>query len=617
MTDSNSERANAPAGAGTSLPEWDMTAFFPGLESAEFEAARVALGVRIQAAASLWDQHSVGRRADASTLSPAEVSAFEQVTEALNAVQQEFREVAGYVALFVSTDAANELAQSLYSELRLLGVDLDRLGTRWTAWVGTMPMEELLRKSALASNHRYALQQAVVRAAHQMSPAEEELASALTPTGVAGWARLHGDVAALLTEPVQIDGESRSLPISAIRALANDPDRAVRKHAYEAEIRAWERVAIPMAAALNGVKGFQRVLRDRRGYQDDIEPTLLSNSIDRTTLQAMQAACVEHFPHFRRYLRAKARALGLPILAWYDIQAPVGPEARTYSWTEAEQYVTDRFREYSDRLADFAATAFARRWVDVGPRAGKQSGAFCAGMTPGVSRILMNYDGSFNSVSTLAHELGHAYHNLCLQERTPLQRRTASTLAETASIFCETLVFEAAISAAPPTMRLSLLEVALENSLQVVVDIHSRFLFEQSVFARRGAKELSPREFCQLMVEAQKQTYGDAVDPETLHPYMWAVKGHYYGPTFYNYPYTFGLLFGLGLFEQYRTDPERFKAVYDDLLSSTGLDDAATLAARFGIDTRSKEFWTSSLDGIRRSIDTFELLVDQMTGPAA
>jgi oligoendopeptidase F len=220
--------------------------------------------------------------------------------------------------------------------------------------------------------------------------------------------------------------------------------------------------------------------------------------------------------------------------------------------------------------------------------------------------VLMNFDGSFTSVSTLAHELGHAYHNLNLANRTPMQRRTPSTLAETASIFCETLAFEAALKHADPAQRLTLLNTSLERDLMVVVDIHSRFLFEKGVFEKRGQRDLTVAEFCALMTDAQRQTYGDELEP--LHPYMWAVKGHYYGPTFYNYPYTFGLLFGLGLYARYTADPEAFRGRYDDLLSSTGLADARTLGKRFGLEVEKVEFWRSSLDVIRHSIDEFEAL---------
>jgi oligoendopeptidase F len=231
------------------------------------------------------------------------------------------------------------------------------------------------------------------------------------------------------------------------------------------------------------------------------------------------------------------------------------------------------------------------------------------GIRPGESRILMNYKPAFGGVNTLAHELGHAYHNLQLRERTPLQRQTPMTLAETASIFCETIVRQAALKNADAAEELAIIEAALESSTQVVVDISSRFLFEQRVLEKRGERELSGDELCALMLETQRETYGDGLDENALHPYMWAVKGHYYGATFYNYPYLFGLLFGLGLYAQYQQEPESFRARYDALLADTGTADAATLAARFGINLRAPDFWRASLAIIKQDINRFEALV--------
>jgi oligoendopeptidase F len=224
----------------------------------------------------------------------------------------------------------------------------------------------------------------------------------------------------------------------------------------------------------------------------------------------------------------------------------------------------------------------------------------------------MNFKPSFGSVSTLAHELGHAYHNLCLADRTQLQRSTPMTLAETASIFCETIIRQAVLQGeATEEEQLAVLEASLQGSTQVVVDITSRFRFEQAVFDQRAKRELSPREFCELMLDSQRATYGDGLDPEVLHPYMWIVKGHYYGRSYYNFPYMFGLLFGLGLYAVYEQDPDSFRSQYDDLLASTGLADAATLASRFGIDTRSSAFWEGSLRQIEADVVRFERLVSR------
>jgi oligoendopeptidase F len=588
------------------LPHWDMSTVFPSLESVEFVTAFEAGIAGIGALVSLFDQHQVRRR-DVCHIDAAFVQAYEEVTAQLSALQERMRVLGSYLGCFTATDARNDLARSRQSELGTQSVKLSKLFTRYAAWVGTTDAEALLAASDVAKQNAYDVQRAGHQAKHQMSEVEEGLNAELGPAGIGGWAKLHGNLTALLTVKVMVNGEERVLPMSSVRSLAGDPDRAVRKAAYEAEIAAWEANAVPLAAALNGVKGAQQVVRKRRGYADDVAPTLFANGIDQATLDAMQAACTESFPDFRRYLAAKARALGLESLAWYDLNASIGETTHLWQWDEACDFLRTHFAGYSDRLRDFADKSITEQWIDAEPRVGKRGGAFCTGIRPGESRVMLNYDGSFMSVSTFAHELGHAYHNLNLAHRTPMQRSTPSTLAETASIFCETLAFDAALEKASKEERIALLDTVLDRNLAVVVDIHSRFLFEKSVFAKRAERDITVAEFNTLMLDAQRATYGDAITP--LHPMMWAVKGHY-TMLFYNYPYTFGLLFGLGLYAQYKTDPDKFRADYDEFLSMTGMADAITLGERFGIDVQSIDFWRSSLDVIRGQIDDFEKMFE-------
>jgi oligoendopeptidase F len=224
------------------------------------------------------------------------------------------------------------------------------------------------------------------------------------------------------------------------------------------------------------------------------------------------------------------------------------------------------------------------------------------------SLVFLNWSGSVDSAQTTAHELGHAYHNTQLAARTPLQRSLPMALAETASIFCETLVVEEGLQRLEGDDRLVMLDVDLQGSTQVAVDIRSRFLFETEVFARRQRRTLAVGELNELMLQAQRDAYGDGLDQSTLHPYMWAVKSHYYGAHFYNWPYTYGLLFGLGLYAQYRIDPERFAAHYDDALSRAGMNTAEELGAVFGFDVTDGAFWTASLDVVRGRIEAYEQL---------
>jgi pepF/M3 family oligoendopeptidase len=354
------------------------------------------------------------------------------------------------------------------------------------------------------------------------------------------------------------------------------------------------------------VKGQTNVLNRRRGWPDALEPALFVNAVERSTLSAMQSAVEASLPRFRRYLGAKATLLGHHDgrIPWCDLFAPVGdPSASATSWDEACSAVRGAFDSFSPALRGLAERAFGEEWIDAGPRDGKRGGAFCMPVRDDESRVLMNFGGTVDSVSTLAHELGHAYHNTCLADRTAMQRNTPMALAETASIFCETILFQSLVADADDARRLVLLETDLQGATQVVVDIHSRFLFEREVFERRAHRALSVADLNAAMVDAQQVAYGDVLSEP--HPYMWAVKPHYYSTAFYNWPYTFGLLFGIGLYARYRDDPERFRASYDDLLSATGLDTAAGLARRFGIDVDDDAFWTASLEVLGERVDAF------------
>ncbi len=364
---------------------------------------------------------------------------------------------------------------------------------------------------------------------------------------------------------------------------------------------------------MNSIKGQVNTLGKRRGWESPIDETLFAANIDRQTLDAMMEAAREAFPSFRRYLQAKAKALGIEKLAWYDIFSPLTADEKEWSYEEGSSFVAEQFSSYSAKMGDFARRAFNEDWVDAEPRLGKRDGAFCTSIRNDESRVMMNFKPAYGSVSTLAHELGHAYHNLCLADRTDLQSSTPMTLAETASIFCETIVRNAALQQLDAKDKLAILEASLQGSCQVVVDITSRYLFEKAVFEQRANRELSAKEMCAIMEDAQKQTYGDGLDESVLHPYMWAMKPHYYsaGRSFYNFPYMFGLLFGLGLYAIYEKDPEGFKTGYDELLSSTGLADAAELAQKFGIDIRTKAFWKGSLDTIGKDVDEFVKIVGQ------
>ncbi|TMC97443.1 MAG: M3 family oligoendopeptidase [Chloroflexi bacterium] len=591
----------------STLPHWDMTVVYPGLESQEFARDYSSVVRDIDELAHFFNTHHIEGQATVS-LGADTIKTVETIIQRYNTVLEATSTLSAYISCFITTNTHDSLAQAKMSELQKSLVTLKQLDMRFTAWIGSLDVEALVAGSTIAREHAHILRKAKLLATHLMGPAEEELASELNLSSGTAWSRLHSDITSQLSVPLEVDGHIQDLPMSVVRNMADEPDRAVRKRAYEAELRGWKQAAVSLAAALNSIKGEVNVLAKKRGWQSPLEASLFDSQIDGATLDAMMTAARESFPDFRRYLRAKARALGLPRLAWYDLFAPVGKSDRVWEYDEAAQFIVDQFGTYSSRLSNFAARAFSEQWIDAEPREGKVDGAYCTPLRKDESRVFANFKSSYGGMSCLAHELGHGYHNLNLAQRTMLQRDTPMTLAETASIFCETIVREAALRKAEKQEQIMILEASLQGSCQVVVDITSRFLFEQRVFEARKQRELSIDELNTLMLEAQRETYGDGLDESRLHPYMWAMKPHYYSTevSFYNYPYMFGLLFGLGLYAQYQQDPEKFKQGYDALLSSTGLADAATLAAEFGIDIRSADFWRASLDIVRGDIERFE-----------
>jgi pepF/M3 family oligoendopeptidase len=585
-----------------------MSVVYPSLESPEFAQALEGCVQKIARLSQLFDEHHIHRQ-DAVTIDDALIQTWETVVQQYNAVQDNARTVSIYIRCFVDTNSHDNLAQARMSELQKHTVLLAQLGMRLMAWIGSLDVEALIERSHSASEHAFVLRTMKVQAAHLMTPAEEALAAELNISGGSAWMKLHGDMTSQLM--IEVEGQSRILPMSVIRNMAYDEDRDLRRRAYEAELLGWQRVAVPLAAAINSIKGEVNALARRRKWPSPLDVSLFANRMDRATLDAMMAAARAAFPDFRRYLRAKAKALHVERLAWYDLFAPLGSETKIWSFAAATDFIVEQFGSYSPRLADFAARAFREQWIDAEPRPGKRDGAYCEALRGDESRVLANFKPSFSGVSTLAHELGHAYHYMHHAHLTPLQRLYPIILDETASTFCETIICRAALQKADKQEQIAILEELLQGSCQVVVDITSRLLFEQRVFAKRNQRELSVDELNALMIEAQRETYGDGLDEKILHPYMWAAKQHYYYSTyrlFYNYPYMFGLLFGLGLYTRYQQDPVAFRQAYDDLLSSTGLADAATLAARFDIDLRSEAFWTGCLDIIRQDVTRFEVL---------
>jgi oligoendopeptidase F len=595
----------------TTAPRWDLTNVYPSLDSKKFDSAVKKVIKQIDELEKFFTRR-VDKTNSKTPVKKLAALAGEAI-DRFNAVYEIYGTINAYIYSFVSTDSRDMLAMKKLSEFEQVGVRMQNLNTRFLAWAGKLSpvLNKVIAANPTAKAHAFMMKEAARQSKYMMTEEMEALAAELNLSGANAWEKLQGTVTSQLTVDFELDGEVKKLPMPALINLHSHPDESVRRRAYEAEMKAWESVREPLAGAMNGVKGTTHTLNLRRKRKDALHTPIDQSRIDRATLEAMLGAMEASFPMFRKYFKAKARRLGKEKLAWWDIFAPSGNSRKTYTYPEARDFILKNFNGFSPDLSSFAKRAFDGNWIDAEQRDGKRGGAFCMGV-PAVkeSRVLSNFDGTLDQVSTIAHELGHAFHNECAYAagKTELQQDTPMTLAETASIMCETVVMEAILKqTSDPQEQLAILETRLIGDAQVIVDIYSRYLFEKEVFERRAESELSADDLCEIMERAQKATYGDGLDEKYLHKYMWTWKPHYYsaGRSFYNFPYAFGLLFATGLYAIYLKRGADFVPDYKSLLASTGEGTAADLAARFGIDIRSKKFWQDSLAVIGQKIDQY------------
>jgi pepF/M3 family oligoendopeptidase len=596
-------------------PRWDLTNVYPSLESKEFQSAVRKYKRMLGELETFMAEKAI--KANATTDAKKLGKLLGESVDRFNAIYELFVTLNSYIYSFISTDSRNTTAMRLLSELEQVQLRQSNLGTQFSAWVGKLgkKLDQAVSKNPSAQAHAFMLKETRDQAKYMMSEAEEALAAEMSLSGGNAFSKLQGTVASQLTVDFELDSKTQKLPMPALINLRTHPDEDTRRRAYEAESKAWEEVKETLAACLNGVKGETNTLNKKRGRKDAVHAAIDAARMDRKTLDAMLAAMKDSFPMFRRYFKAKAKKLGKEKLAWWDLFAPMGKTDKVYAYDEARDFILKHFGEFSSELHAMTKTAFQNNWIDAEQREGKRAGAFCM-VLPGVkeSRILANYDGTFDAVSaSLAHELGHAFHNHCAfkANKTLLQQNTPVTLAETASIMCQTIITEAMLASTnDPQEELAVLEAHIQVAAEAIVDIYSRYLFEKEVLERRTKAELSSDDFNEIMERAQKATYGEGLDERYLQKFMWTWKPHYYFTflSFYNFPYAFGLLFANGLYAIYQQRGADFVPDYMNLLASTGEDSAARLAKRFGIDITKRKFWDDSLAIIGRHVDRYVAL---------
>ena len=581
---------------------WSLKELYPSFESQEFKIDMDRLTSKISEV-NEWANEIVKDNNDILIKLEDYIKKYSKLTELISKIGSFIQ-----LSISVNTKDAEALRYSDIFEKKL--THIVEASTKVERYISNIEnIDCIIEKSELLKAHEYVLKSIVEQSKYLLSDKEESIIANMKNTGSNAWSKLKDNLISSLMVEIKENDEVKEYPLTVVLNMAEDKSEEVRKRAYEAEIASYKKVEEGVAAALNGIKGEVLTVCNFRGYNSPLEKTLIDSRMDEESLNAMLEAMKESLPVFRKYLRRKAEMLGHKNgLPFYDLYAPISNADMKFTYEEGSKFVVKNFRTFSDNLGDFAQKAIDNDWIDVEPREGKVGGAFCAGLHfIGESRILLNYGGSFGDVVTMAHELGHGFHGECLKNEAILNSEYPMPIAETASTFCETIIKKAAIKEANKDEALAILEAEICDCTQVIVDIYSRFLFEKSVFEARKESALTVEQIKELMLEAQKEAYGDGLDPEYLHPYMWAWKPHYYDAdyNYYNFPYAFGLLFAKGLYAEYLKKGESFTSEYERLLSITGKNKIADITKEVGIDIHNKEFWRNSLKTIEEDIDEF------------
>ena len=560
---------------------WDLSPVYPSVDSKEFKDDLKKLSdLLARFRTSLADKNT----------------ALEALIKMRNEISDLFETLNSYAYCNVSVNTTDKAAVNALNKVEELSVDMAVCDTMFNSFVA-MHKDQVDAFCKKNPEYGFVLGEIEKEASHQMSTEMESLAADLMRSGSDSFERLQETISS--SACADFEGERKT--VIELRALATSPDRETRRKAYEAELKVWKEHEIAFCYALNSIKGTSLSLEKRRNWESPIERSISTARISRKTLDALISTLEKNLPMFRSYLKTKAKLLGIKKCAFFDLYAPVGKAEMSYTFDQARDFVIRQYGAFNPDMGSFAKNAFDNRWIDVFPRSGKTGGAYDIYL-PKIreSRVFANFDGTYDGVSTFAHELGHAWHDHIVSTKPALLRTYPMTLAETASIFSEFIAFRGAVSEADDVHKVGIIEQFVQGACAVCVDILCRFYFEREVFEKRREGDLMPDEMCQIMIDCQKKTYGDGLDEAFLHPYMWAVKGHYYSTdfSFYNYPYAFGQLFGLGLYN--RSTKEKsdrpFYEKYNELLSLTGQLPAEEVAKTAGIDITDSSFWQEGMD---------------------
>lgn len=582
---------------------WDLSSLYPSFQSEKFREDRKRLDILMEDLLE-WSGHPWTDTSGAA----GEAEVF---LKRYNDFKSVYLCLFSYAELSFSADSSHTEAINMMDQLEEIAAGAGEALACFRKWlIQAGSLKDVMGSSAYLARHAFYLHELQQQSQYMLSEETETVISRLRSTGSKAWERLYMRTLSMLRVDVEISGAVRSMSLSELQSRVYDGDPAVRKTAYEAEREACRSVAEQSAACLNAVSGEAAAIYSLRGYDSPLHKVLAASRMDQGTLDVMMEAIKGSLPDFHRYYEKKAALLGHSRqLPFYEMFAPVGEESSNkISYVEARDLIITGFSNFSTELGEFARKVFDQRWIDAEPRAGKGNFGMCVDIFPiHESRIITSFTGNYIDVSVLAHEIGHAYHSSCLAGETMVNTDYPIPIAETASIFCESIIHQELLRSAPAGEAVTLLERSLSDAGYYIVDFYARYLFESRLYARRASGSLSVEELNSLMHESMVAAYGDSVDPATIHPYQWISKAAYYmaGNEFLNFPYSFGLLFSKGLYAQYKKRGGDFAARYQTFLASSSTMTIADAAKRMDIDVHSLSFWQDALALIAEDIEEF------------
>ncbi|MCP4447725.1 MAG: M3 family oligoendopeptidase [Myxococcales bacterium] len=591
---------------------WDMSSYFSAPLAKDYTEFCGALSSDMSALASDMPR--------APKLAADTCSTWSALLLRLEDASSRAGHLTSYLECMGAADSRNEVIKKESAALATTLADLDKLYVAARAALGECEPAVFasLEATEELGGAQYFVRRLRTEAHKSMSPELEGLQADLGVNGISAWGRLYDQVSGTLEFSLEVPGEkAKALPVSMTRSLLEDSNPAVRNAAFDGAAQAWDSVGDTVAACLNAISGTRHTLYGKRDVGHFLDPALFDAGISKKTLDCMFEVVRSRQSLPQAYLVRKAKILGIEKLGFSDLMAPMpSSETGRLSWQEGADVVQTAFEASYPNLAALSKRAFDERWIDYSPRAGKRPGGFCSGsQVIGQSRIFMTFNGGMGDVQTLAHELGHSFHSYLMRDMRPWAADYPMTLAETASTFAENVVTSAALEdpATSRALRIAILDQRLQDSSSFLLNIPMRFDFECALYEARKDGELSVGALKNLMLDAQRKNYGDSLDPKRLDPWFWASKLHFYITelSFYNFPYTFGYLFSLGIFAQFLREGEAFIPRYEELLRQTGSASAEEVAAKtLGVDLEQPEFWNASIDLIAKDWESFQGLTE-------